>query len=357
MGKYRQYPPITILVHFIVWTLYASVTLLVYASSSSHPKIVIYETIETFFICAAIFYTNSDFFLPVFFEKKEYVKYTICIIISFLVHLGIRYLFAYYIDPFVMGSPSTVVDMNFTSFTIISTWWWFQATLFSFGYWFSKVSIKREQEVSMVRDEMTIKETEQLKLRQEKLELENAFLRTQINPHFLFNTLGYFYNKVSDTHPDVAEGIVALTNIMRSSISKKTHDGLVSLEEEVENIEYLISIYRMRYNNKVYILFNKAGEYNLRIMPHILITLVENAFKHGDLHDPANPLIICLDIQDKDINFHIHNKKRFGPKEISSGVGLQYVAKHLELMYPGNYHFNIDNKEYLYTVNLHLKTN
>ncbi|HVI45916.1 MAG TPA: histidine kinase [Chitinophaga sp.] len=357
MGKYKRYSTLTILLHFIVWILYAAVTLFVYANSNAHPKIVALETLQTFLICASIFYSNSDYFLPVFFERKKYTQYAGCIIMLFLYNLGIRYLLCFQINPLLTGQPSSIARLSTSQFIIIAAWWWFQGTLFSFGYWFAKVSIKREQEVNMVRGEISVKETEQLKLRQEKLELENAFLRAQINPHFLFNTLGYFYNKVSDTHPDVAQAVVALTNIMRSSIRKKGPDGLVPLEEELENIEYLISIYRMRYNNHVYISFDRPAECNLRIMPHILITLVENAFKHGDLHDQNNPLVIMLKVDDRDIDFHVHNKKRFGPKEISNSVGLQYVAKHLEVMYPNRHTLSIENMAYTYTVSLIIRNN
>lgn len=238
-----------------------------------------------------------------------------------------------------------------------SIWWWFHAITISTAYWFSKLSIKKERKINFQKEEINRKAREQLQLRQEKLELEVAYLRAQINPHFLFNTLGYFYNKTANTHPDVAEGIAALTNIMRSSLKKRGPDGMVSLDEEIEHIESLISIYYMRFNNNIHVEYsrpeNLAGQ---RILPHILITLVENAFKHGELHNATYPLRIKLALDDSGLYFYINNKKRIGPKEISNGFGMEYVQRQLENTYPNKYAFEIKDTDLFYSLSLHIAT-
>ncbi|WP_160717982.1 sensor histidine kinase [Chitinophaga solisilvae] len=340
-------------IHLIIWLLYASVCIFVYIVQAGYPEVILVENVQIFLICAVFFYSNADFLLPVFFERKKYFSYACWLLVSLALNNIIHYLVLAVIDGYWLGTKASA--RKFTPFeqSIGSTWWWFQSILLSFGYWFARLSIKRKEEVQTIRIEMAKKEVEQLKLVQDKLELENEVLRTQINPHFLFNTLGYFYNKVEDTHPEVAEGIVALTHIMRSSLRKVDNDGFVSLEEEVDNIDYLISIYKMRYSNNVYISFEKQVNYpHLRIVPHTLITLLENAFKHGDMHDPAHPLTVRLEADTTYISFFIHNKKRFGPKEISNGIGLAYVAKHLQKVYPDRHILQIDNKEFFYTLNL-----
>jgi len=343
--------------HLVLWLLYVGISLLVYFFSAAKSVIIVYETIITFAIGATVFYTNSEWVLPRFFEKKRYVLFTVAITGLFVYNLLVRYLFAFRIDPYLLGRPSSLDAMPFLNFFVQAAWWWFQAVILSFGYWFSKVSIKREREIRLTREEIVKKQTEQMNLMQEKLELENAFLRAQINPHFLFNTLGYFYNKVENTHPDVAAGIVALTNIMRSSIKKNDVDGLVPLEEEIENIEHLISIYRLRFNNRIHIRFERSGEAApLRILPHILITLVENAFKHGELHDAHHPLQMQLGITGHTVKFRVHNKKRIGPREISNGIGLDYVQRHLESVYRDRHEISIDNSGDFYSLFLAIDT-
>ncbi|MCW3464752.1 sensor histidine kinase [Chitinophaga nivalis] len=342
-------------IHLMVWVLYGSECTYVYTVTAGHPEIVLIENVQIFLICAVLFYSNSDFLLPAFFERKKYFSYIGLLLLSFVLNNVVHYLVLTVANPHWLGPNANYAYYTPYELGVGATWWWFQSILLSFGYWFARLSIKRKEEVQIIRTEMTKKEMAQLKLAQEKLELENEVLRTQINPHFLFNTLGYFYNKVEDTHPEVAEGIVALTHIMRSSLRKVDTDGFVSLAEEVDNIDYLISIYKMRYSNGVYINFEKTVRcHHLRIVPHTLITLLENAFKHGDMHDAAHPLTVRLEADTSHISFFIHNKKRFGPKEISNGIGLAYVAKHLEQVYPDRHLLHIDNKEFFYTLTLNI---
>jgi LytS/YehU family sensor histidine kinase len=151
----------------------------------------------------------------------------------------------------------------------------------------------------------------------------------------------------------VGEGIAALSDIMRSAIRKPDQDGLIPLEEEINNIEQLISIYELRYNNNVYISFTQEGDSSgLRILPHILNTLVENAFKHGELHNAEHPLSIRLNIAEGNIFFGINDKKRTGPKELSHGIGMTYIRTHLNSVYEGRYTLTINDDESFYKVSL-----
>lgn len=349
----NRVPPF--IIHLIIWLLYAAVHMLVYVIAAKHPSVTLVQTVQTFLICAVIFYGNSELLLPFLVERKKYLLYACMLLLLFMLNAVLRYLIYVVINPQWLGLEAEATNNDMYIFLVRCSWWWFQSILLSFGYWFAKVSIRRKGEVSAIRTEMALKEVEQLMLKQEKLELENEVLKAQINPHFLFNTLGYFYNKTRKIQPEIAEGIFALTNIIRSSIKKSGIDGFIFLEEEVENIEHLINIYKMRFNNSVFIHFEKKITSNeARILPHILITLVENAFKHGDMQDPQNPLTIKIEVSKEQILFYIHNKKRFGPKEISNGIGLNYVVKHLGKVYPDKHTLMIDDLELTYTLHLHI---
>lgn len=343
------------LLHVGLWILYAAVQAMASLGSVANPWPVVIMTGAVFAFLVVIFYGNAEWLLPRTIEKDKKALWFLGITVFFIYNMVNRSVLLYKIYPAVFH----VAPPKFDWVSVIngSIWWWFQAIALSTAYWFYKLSIKRERKTSLQKEEINRKEREQLKLKQEKLELEVAYLRAQINPHFLFNTLGYFYNKTANSHPDVAEGIAALTNIMRSSLKKKGPDGMVSLEEEIEHIESLISIYYMRFNNNIHIEYSRPDSLQgQRILPHILITLVENAFKHGELHNAAYPLRITLNLDESGLYFYINNKKRIGPKEISNGFGMEYVQRQLENTYPKKYAFDIKDTDLFYSLSLHIAT-
>lgn len=345
----------TVLIHIGLWALYAAVQAMASLGGVVNPLPVVIVTGSVFIFLSVMFYGNAEWLLPRTFEKGNKSLWFLGIAVLFVYNVVTRTFLLYKLAPAVLKYPVPKLDW----IVVIngSIWWWFQAIFLSTTYWFSKVSIKRERITSLQKEEINRKKAEQMQLKQEKLELEVAYLRAQINPHFLFNTLGYFYNKTANSHPDVAEGIAALTNIMRSSLKKKGPDGMVSLEEEIEHIESLISIYYMRFNNNIHIEYSRPDSlHGQRILPHILITLVENAFKHGELHNAAYPLKIKLSLDDSGLYFYINNKKRIGPKEISNGFGMEYVQRQLENTYPKKYSFEIKDTDLFYSLSLHIAT-
>ncbi|MFC0186522.1 hypothetical protein ACFFJX_30445 [Pseudarcicella hirudinis] len=107
----------------------------------------------------------------------------------------------------------------------------------------------------------------------------------------------------------------------------------------------------------MFIRFNKDGMLAFRtIMPLVLITFVENIIKHGDLQDIENPAVIDMKVNNQGLLFFTHNKKRNGPKEKSTGIGLQNTINRLNLGYGNDgYHLEIDETDLFYTVNLRIK--
>lgn len=343
------------LLHTGIWILYACLQVIASGLPLANLFPVFIVTSVFFLLLSVIFYGNAEWLLPRTLEKKNKTLWVAGIVGFFVYIMLVRYVLLYKLYPATFHIPAAKFD--WVILTTVSLWWWFQSIALSTAYWFAKVSIRRERETNLQQEEINRKEAEQMKLRQEKLELEVAYLRAQINPHFLFNTLGYFYNKTANSHPDVAEGIAALTNIMRSSLKKRGPDGMVSLEEEIEHIESLISIYYMRFNNNIHVEYSRPDNLvGQRILPHILITLVENAFKHGELHNAAYPLRITLNLDESGLYFYINNKKRIGPKEISNGFGMEYVQRQLENTYPKKYAFDIKDTDLFYSLSLHIAT-
>jgi two-component system LytT family sensor kinase len=193
------------------------------------------------------------------------------------------------------------------------------------------------------------------KLEKEKMQADYLFLKAQINPHFLHNTLNFLYARSLPLSPELSEGILTLSEIMRYSLDNHEDDnGKVLLSHEIEHVHNIIRMQQLRFGNTLQVQFNLSGEPNgQRILPFILITLVENAFKHGDLKSTENPVKIELEVgADGRMHFVCSNRKKTGPKELSTGIGLDNTRKRLELAYGENYSLFIKNQRDIFTVDL-----
>lgn len=225
---------------------------------------------------------------------------------------------------------------------IMNSWWWFQYTLFGFGFWFAQESI--------------IKEREKAQLEKDKLQAEYAYLKAQINPHFLYNVLNFFYAKAIQFSEPLADGILYLAEIMRYVISNEEDDnGQIPLSMELEQIENIININQLRFDNRINVEFIKEGAFeDVRIIPFVIVTLIENAFKHGQLINISEPLLIHLRYhQDiKRIDFLIKNVKAEKTNEPSTGIGLTNIKRRLSFAYSDRYSLLINDTATTYSVNL-----
>jgi two-component system, LytTR family, sensor kinase len=193
------------------------------------------------------------------------------------------------------------------------------------------------------------------KLEREKMQADYLFLKAQINPHFLHNTLNFLYARSLPLSQELSEGILTLSEIMRYSLDNhEDGNGKVLLSHEIEHVHNIIRMQQLRFENTLQVQFKLSGEPDgQRILPFILITLVENAFKHGDLKSTGNPVKIELEVgADGRMHFICSNRKKTGPKELSTGIGLDNTRKRLELAYGENYSLFIKNQRDIFTVDL-----
>ncbi|MDB5207756.1 MAG: hypothetical protein JWR72_2831 [Flavisolibacter sp.] len=216
--------------------------------------------------------------------------------------------------------------------------------------------------LTYLRDEKKqrkILEEQKMQLEVEKSQANFNFLKAQINPHFLHNTLNFLYAKSLPYSTELSEGILTLSDIMRYALSPSaTKDGKVMLKEEIEHVRNVIKINQLRFSNNLNVQFDVNGVVNgATIIPFILITLVENAFKHGDLKSPQYPIDIKLDVVGKSqMIFYCRNKKRPGAKELSTGIGLDNIKKQLDLTYGKGYVLNVKDEAEFYTTELTINT-
>ena len=200
------------------------------------------------------------------------------------------------------------------------------------------------------------KSKERITLEKQKTEAELIALKHQINPHFLFNSLSFIYGKVIRTDRETADSVLMLANIMRYALgTSESVDGKVNIMDELEHLKNVIEINQRRHSHGLNIRYEEQiDDQSISIFPLVLITLVENAFKHGDLHDPDQPLHIRINTSVNELTFYIENKKGRGIKELSNGVGLQNIRQQLNLTYGSRSSFVIRQTDDLFSVTLNI---
>ena len=141
---------------------------------------------------------------------------------------------------------------------------------------------------------------------------------------------------------------------MRYALSEgNAKDGKAPLADEIEHVRNVIKINQLRFSNNLKVNFEVNGVLNgATIIPFVLITLVENAFKHGDLKSPEAPIDIKISKEGNKLYFYCKNKKKTGPKELSTGIGLDNIKKRLDLAYGNKYSFNVKEDTEFYITEL-----
>ncbi|WP_293788966.1 sensor histidine kinase [uncultured Pedobacter sp.] len=180
------------------------------------------------------------------------------------------------------------------------------------------------------------------KLKEEVVKAELSFLKSQINPHFLYNTLNYVYSLAIPVSDQLANAVLRLSDLMRYTLNDSP-DGKVSLDKEVEYLESYVALFRMRFEPKFYVDFTAEGVSDQKIASLILIPFVENAFKHGVVNDATQPVRIKLKVQNKRLSFEVSNKISHAQKDRSSGVGMVNIHRRLDLIYPDKHELLISN--------------
>jgi len=194
-------------------------------------------------------------------------------------------------------------------------------------------------------------------LQAEKTKAELSLLKTQINPHFFFNTLNNLYALTIKNSKQAPEVILKLSEMMRYTIYEGKKD-IVSLEEEIIYLKNYIELHKIRYQKNVAIQFKHDIVKSDIVAPLLFIILLENALKHGVESLTENAFVkMNLISNDKEIHFSIENN--FDPKEISleKGIGLENLKHRLSLIYPSNHELSIKKEGTIFKVDLKIIKN
>ncbi|KQS41527.1 sensor histidine kinase [Pedobacter sp. Leaf194] len=213
---------------------------------------------------------------------------------------------------------------------------------FSTGYVFLLNSIKERRRVQKLERQNLVNTIEKQALENDLVQSQNNFLRSQINPHFLFNTLNFIYNDARKKAPLAADAIMNLSEMMRYALKRPEASELVPLSEEVEQIEHLINLHKLRTANTInFDLIINGDLFGLRFPPLILLTLVENMFKHGNIAHSTQPSIVQIDYDRKSLTLTTINMINEVKKKESEShhVGLENIDKRLNNFYKDKYAF------------------
>jgi sensor histidine kinase YesM len=188
-----------------------------------------------------------------------------------------------------------------------------------------------------------------------KTKAELSLLKSQINPHFFFNTLNNLYGLVIEKSDDAPNVILKLSDIMRYTIYMGKED-FVTLKDEIEYLKNFIELHKIRYQKRVDIVFNHDYEIDYQIAPLLFIIPLENAFKHGveSLTEDAY-IHINIKIDASVVYFDIENNFEARESSETAGIGIQNLKQRLKLLYPDKHKIKIDVKNSIYKLELKIE--
>ena len=190
------------------------------------------------------------------------------------------------------------------------------------------------------------------RLEKENLEQQLEYLKYQINPHFFMNTLNNIHALVDIDPQKAQESIVELSKMMRFILYEGDKQG-VPLAREFEFIRNYLRLMRLRFTDKVQISVDLPQEVpDATVPPLMLISFIENAFKHGISYQRPSFVDISVSTENRRLHFICHNSKANKPNQEKGGVGLANVKKRLTLLYDSDYTLNIEDHAESYKVTL-----
>ncbi|MGZ3811990.1 MAG: sensor histidine kinase [Mucilaginibacter sp.] len=310
------------------WLIWIAVYLIIFFSLV--PEDGLYQaglfTIINVSFYAVIIYGNIKFLFPRLYEKGHKAEYVVCVIILLIaVGLSRGNLIMYLYNTYFAKKPELITFGMQLNFVIAG----FLTYLLSFVFRIAIAyfSLKQQAEKILVQ----------------KSQAELNLLKSQVQPHFLFNTLNNIYYEAYREAPRTAALIERLSDIMRYFVDESPKDD-VSLQTEIQFIENYIALEKIRIRHDTEISFIKDHNGDARVPPMLLMTFVENIFKHGiDKSSDYNKIDISLIHQDGYLLFQTRNQiPPAQSQDATHGFGIENLRKRLNLLYGTGFELNID---------------
>jgi LytS/YehU family sensor histidine kinase len=193
-------------------------------------------------------------------------------------------------------------------------------------------------------------------LKNEKLSAEVSYLKAQINPHFLFNTLNSLYALTLQKSDEASKAVLKLSGIMRYVVVESSK-SFVSLSKEINYIQDYIELQKLRLDSSVNLKVSFEGDFNNRqIAPLVLIPFIENAFKYGINPDQSSFISIHISCANAELFMEVKNSivQAQIAEEFKTEQGIDNTLKRLEIVYPKKHHVRVSETETVYHVELKL---
>lgn len=320
---------------FIYQTLFAAVLFLIY--SFDKHRMSFHFTNLIFFSCYLLVALFISYVLvPKFFYTKKLIIFW-SLILAILI--AVYYIEEYVLEPLLVGGDRAehISSMYYTLLSI------FPIIFMMVGFKIAWDTVKKQQELEKMQTAIN--------------ESELRFLKSQINPHFLFNNLNNLYSYALDNSPKTPSIILELSSVLRYMLYDCKED-FVPLQKEIQHLKNFTALNELQIENRGKVSFNTQNTNgSFKIAPLILMVFIENAFKHSTAsQSDLIKIDIDLNIENNKLNFVCKNSflENTNTQSLSKGIGLENVRKRLELLYPEAHELNITKNNNYYIVNLTL---
>lgn len=341
----------TILLHISIWIFFICCGLIPLLQNQYRFNIDFFVEWITYIL---LFYLNYLYLVPIFLFKKKYVFYFTILILVVVIFSTTRMLYS--ISDF-QEIPGPKMYNHLGKEIILKKMFIKDAPfVFKIGLSFPYVFIIFISLILKTLSEYYIKQKNELIAENERKTSELIYLRKQINPHFLFNSLNAIYSLANKKSDLVGDAIVTLSELMRYMLYE-TDNKSVLLEKEINYIKNYIQLQKLRLNDieniHITIQGNTKSKY---IEPLLLISFIENAFKFGTDYKGATRVKIKIIINENDLDFWVENQIEIKNSNAqNSGIGMSNIESRLKLLYPNSHTLTITEEDNLYAVFLNLK--
>ncbi|MCF8244354.1 MAG: histidine kinase [Saprospiraceae bacterium] len=326
--------------HLLFWAVSFYVLARLFAYSDELATVdIIYTFLFHLSILLAV-YVNLIWLIPAFLTTKKYGLYFLLLVVIVFCSIGFNLLTFNYLS-----------DHIFPGYYFIAYYGFWEISQFIVAYIVITSLIKLSKgwfRYLETKDELQRLETE-------KKTAELSALKSQVNPHFLFNSLNNLYSLALDNDERTPGIILMLSQTMRYLLYESNAD-FVPLEKEVEHLQNYVEMQRLRVGEKARISFEVMGDTtNKQVAPLLFLPLVENGFKHGVKGETEGAFIkMLLQVLDNQLVFKTENNKGevddIEKNSTTGGVGLQNLRRRLDLLYPNKHHLEITDGIGTFTV-------
>jgi two-component system LytT family sensor kinase len=285
------------------------------------------------------YYATINYIIPKFLNKKMYGSFLLIFIVFTAIAAFLRAVVSYYISTYLYHFPPPVLTVLYP------------ASLLNIFVWTS-ILVAGKMMIDRAKHQRYIEEVEK-----EKIKHELDFLKSQHNPHFLFNSLNSLYFQIDKNNADARGTLMKLSEMLRYQLYECNSDR-ISIDKELNYLNSYIELQRLRLGKNYCINF-KADE-NIKgfeLAPLLVIPLVENAFKHvSHFTDRSNEINIALSYNNRIFICEVINTTEQQKPDKEGGIGLKNLERRLEIMYPGRFDLTILEKDNKFCATLKINT-